>query len=186
MRKTWLSFHNVGCATVLIILWVEVIGTCMYTLLYIQRATLVTHHLSRAHIFWRKCWNQTFNMIIYLLRFYLFDDIEKISKSLMRIIVLRQRQFWQKCSCNLNVYIFYLRFALGIIHGDRCDRKTPKRIVLFQVQPPFLVVEASNDVTFWRNARFDVILTSVTITKQVFLRKLFCYESLVDIELSKH
>ena len=44
----------------------------------------------------------------------------------MRTILQRQRQFWQKRSCNLNVYIFYLRFALGIIHGDSCDRKTPK------------------------------------------------------------
>ena len=35
----------------------------------------------------------------------------------------------------LNVYIFYLRFALGIIHGDRCDRKTPKTIVLFKLNP---------------------------------------------------
>ena len=32
----------------------------------------------------------------------------------------------------------------------------------------------------------NVILTSVTIIKQVFLRKLFCYESLLDIEVSKH
>ena len=50
----------------------------------------------------------------------------------MRIIVLCQRQYWQKCMCNLNVYIFYLRFALGIIYGDRCDRKTPKTIILFK------------------------------------------------------
>ena len=41
----------------------------------------------------------------------------------MQIILQRQRTFWQKCSCNLNVYIFYLRFALGIDHGDRCDKK---------------------------------------------------------------
>ena len=32
-------------------------------------------------------------MIIYLLTFYLFDDIEKISESLMQIILLRHRQF---------------------------------------------------------------------------------------------
>ena len=50
----------------------------------------------------------------------------------MRINLQRQMQFWQNCSCNLNVYIFYLRFALGIIHDDRCDRKTPKIIVLFK------------------------------------------------------
>ena len=37
----------------------------------------------------------------------------------------------------MNVYIFYLRFALGIIHGDRCDRKTPKQIILFKSNPFF-------------------------------------------------
>ena len=67
-----------------------------------------------------------------LIDIYLFDDIEKISKSLMRISLQRQMQFWQKCSWNMNVYIFYLRFALGIIHDDRCDRKTPTTIVLFK------------------------------------------------------
>ena len=41
-----------------------------------------------------------------------------------------------------------------------------------QVKSPFSVVEVSNSFTFLRNARFDVILTSVTIIKQVFLRKL--------------
>ena len=30
------------------------------------------------------------------------------------------------------VYIFYFRFALSIIHGNRCDRKTPKTIILFK------------------------------------------------------
>ena len=65
-------------------------------LLLIQWATSVTHHLFRAHIFWHKCWNQTFSVIIYLLTFYLYDDIEKISKSLMRINLQRQMQFWQK------------------------------------------------------------------------------------------
>ena len=90
----------------------------------------------------------------------------------------------QKCTCNLNVYIFYLRFALGINHGDRCDRKSTQNNDFIQVKPLFLVAEFSNTVTFWRNARFDVILTSVTIIRQIFLRKLFCYESLVDIEVS--
>ena len=45
--------------------------------------------------------------------------------------------FDKKCSCNLNVYIFYLRFALEIIHGDGCDRKTPKTINLFKSNPFF-------------------------------------------------
>ena len=43
-----------------------------------------------------------------------------------------------------------------------------------------------NLVTLLLFARFDVILMSVIIIKQVFLRKLFCYELLVDIEESKH
>ena len=55
-----------------------------------------------------------------------------------------------------------------------------------QVKPLFSVVEFSYTVTFCRNSRFDVILTSYTIIKQRFLRKLFCYESLVDKEVSKH
>ena len=65
-------------------------------------------------------------------------------------------------------------------------QKNTKNNNFIQVKPPFLVVEFSNTITFWRNARFNVILTSVTIIKQDFLRKLFCYESLVDIEVSKH
>ena len=69
----------------------------------------------------------------------------------MRNILLRQSQFYllrQKCTCNLNVYIFYLRFVLGIIHGDRRDRKTPKYIIFFSSKAPFLVLELSNTVTF--------------------------------------
>ena len=41
--------------------------------------------------FWQKCWIQTFSMLINLLTFYKFDDMEKISKSLMRIILQRQK-----------------------------------------------------------------------------------------------
>ena len=65
-------------------------------------------------------------------------------------------------------------------------QKNTKNTLFTQVKPLFLVVEFSNTVTFWRNARFNVILTSVTIIKLGFLRKLFCSESLVDIEVSKH
>ena len=61
-----------------------------------------------------------------------------------------------------------------------------KKKVFYSSKTPFLVVEFSNTVIFLRNARFDVILTSVTITQQVFLRKMFCYEYLVDIEVLKH
>ena len=49
----------------------------------IQRATLVMHHFLRARIFRQKCWNRTFFLIIYLLKFSLFDEIEKKSESLM-------------------------------------------------------------------------------------------------------
>ena len=51
------------------------------------------------------------------------------------------------CTCNLNVYIFYLRFALGVIHGDRCDRKNTKNNYFIQVNPLYLAVEISNTVT---------------------------------------
>ena len=74
-------------------------------------------------------------MIIYLLTFYLFDDIEKnigithVNHSATPKAILTKVH---DCTCNLNVYIFYLRFALGIIHGDGCDRKTPKTIILLK------------------------------------------------------
>ena len=74
-------------------------------------------------------------MIIYLLTFYLFDDIEKkigithVNHSATPKAILTEVHDW---TCNLNVYIFYLRFALGIIHGNCCDRKTPKTIILFK------------------------------------------------------
>ena len=66
--------------------------------------------------------------------------------------------------------------------------KHPKQLFYFSKPhpPPLSVIEFSNTVTHGRNARFDVILTSVTIIKQGFLRKLFCYESLVHKEVSKH
>ena len=77
-----------------------------------------------------------------------------------------------------------MRFPLGIINGDLLDRKTPNTF-FYLLKPLFLVVEFSNTVTFWGNSGFDVILTSVEIIKQIFLRKIICYESRVDIEVSK-
>ena len=103
----------------------------------------------RAYIFSQKCWNRTFSMIIFLLTFYLFDDIEKN----IRITHVNQSATPKAistkvhdCSCNLNVYIFYLKFVLGNIHGDRCDRKHPKQL-LYSSKSPFSVVEISNTVT---------------------------------------
>ena len=60
---------------------------------------------------------------------------KKILESLVRIMLLRQRQFSnfdKKYMCNLSDFIFYFCFELGIINGDRCDRKTPKTIILFK------------------------------------------------------
>ena len=79
----------------------------------------------------------------------------------MRITLLRQKQFSQE---NARV-TWTLRFALGIIHGDRSDRK--KKQIFYSSKTSFSVVEFSNTVTFWRNARFNVILPSVQIIKQV-------------------
>ena len=81
---------------------------------------------------------------------YLFDDIEKnmgithVNHSATLKAILTKVH---DCACNLNVYIFYLRFALGIIHGDRCDRKNTKNNYFIHVNPLFLVAEISNTVT---------------------------------------
>ena len=56
---------------------------------------------------------------------------------------------------------------------------------LFFKKNPFPFVEFSNIVTFWGNARFDITLESFEIIKQFFYRNLFCFESIVDIEVSK-
>ena len=77
----------------------------MDLLKYVQWATLVTT-FSGPTLF-TKMPIQTFPMLIKLVTFYLIDDIQNISESLMRIILLRQEQLWQKCTCNLNVYIFH-------------------------------------------------------------------------------
>ena len=58
--------------------------------------------------------------------------------------------------------------------------------LFYSSKPPFSVVKISNTVSARRNASLDVILTSVTIIKQILLLKLSCYESLVDIKVSKH
>ena len=54
-------------------------------------------------------------------------SLKNISKSLMRIILQRQRHF------DKNARATYLRFVLVIVHGDRFDKKTPKTIVLFKL-----------------------------------------------------
>ena len=161
----------------------------MVRTLSIQWATLVTHHFFRAHIFWQKCWNRTFSMIIYLLTFYLFDNIEKkILESLMRIILLLKGnfdKFWKMHAQAERLYFLFLFCARHYPWWSLWQKNTKNKLFI-QVKPPFLVVEFSNTATFWRNDRFNVILTSVTIIKLGFLCKLFCNESIVDIEVSNH
>ena len=155
----------------------------------LQWATLVTHQFFRAHIFWQKCWNQAFSMLIYLLTFYLFDNIEKkILESLMRIILLLKDnfdKFWKMHVQAERLNFLFLFFARHYPWWSLWPKNTQNNLFI-RVKPLFLVVEFSNTVTFWRKARFNVILTSVTIIKLDILCKLFCNESLVDIEVSKH
>ena len=63
---------------------------------------------------------------IYLLTFFMFDDIENKSESLMRIVLLREKHILTKMHVQAERLYFYLHFALDIILGDRWDRKTPK------------------------------------------------------------
>ena len=74
-----------------------------------------------------------------ILTFYLFDDFEKKYRNHSCESFCYAKGNFDKSArtCNLNVYIFYLRFALGIIHGDRYDGKTPKTIILFKYTPFF-------------------------------------------------
>ena len=157
-------------------------------------STHTVSHFSYAPLFqgphfWQKCWNRTFSMIIYLLTFYLFDNIEKkLLESLMRIILLLKGNFDKFWKMRVQAERLYFLFLFCARHNPWWSlwQKNTKNNLFIQVKPLFLVVEFSNTVTFWRNARFNVILTSVTIIKLGFLRKLFCNESLVDIEVSKH
>ena len=90
-------------------------------------------------------------------------------------------KFWK-----MHVLAERLYFLFRHYPGWSLWQKNTKNNLFIQVKLPFSVVEFSNTVTFWRNARFNVILTSVTIIKLGFLRKLFWNESLVGIEVSKH
>ena len=155
-------------------------GAKVQTSSCICRFSYTVSHFSYAPLFQRPHFDKNAGIEHSLWQFTYWHFIclmtsKKILESLMWIIMLRQRQFWQKCTCNLNVYIFYLCFTLCIIHDDRCDGKTPKTIILITTsKTPFLVVEFSNTFTFWRNARFDAIITAGTIINQVFLRRSFC------------
>ena len=124
-------------------------------------------------------------MIIYLLTFYLFDNIKKNywnhsceSFCYSKVILTN----FEKCTWKGNVYFVLFLFCARHYPWWSLWQKNTKNNLFIQVKPLFLVVEFSNTVTFLRNAHFNAILTSVTIIKLSFLRKLFCIESLVDIE----
>ena len=74
-------------------------------------------------------------MIIYLLTFYLFVDI----KNIFRITHAKHSDASKAILLTLTKMhvqperlYFLFAFFLGIIHGDRCDRKTPRIIILFK------------------------------------------------------
>ena len=153
----------------------------------IQWATLVTHHFLRPHIFSQKCWNRLFSIIIYLLTIYLFDDNEKKYRNhSCESFCNAKGKFDKSARLHVQSERLYFLFAFCARHHPWWSlwQKNTKNNYFIQVNLLFSVVEISN--TVWRNAHFDVILTSVTIIKQIFLCKLSCYESLVDIEVSKH
>ena len=71
-------------------------------------------------------------MIIYLLTFYMYDSIEKKTKITHANHLATSKAILTKMHVQPERLIFYLRVALCIIHKDRCDRKTPKPIILFK------------------------------------------------------
>ena len=59
----------------------------------------------------------------------------------MRIVLLREKYILTKLHVQAEHLYFYPHFALDIILGDRCDRKTPKKTILFK----------SNLIFWWLN-----------------------------------
>ena len=86
-------------------------------------------------------------MLIYLLAFYLFDDIEKYQNHSCESFCNVKSNFEKKMLVQPERLHFYLRFALGIIHGGRYEKNTQNNCFI-QVKFPFSVVEISNAVTF--------------------------------------
>ena len=74
-------------------------------------------------------------MIIYLLTFYLFVD----TKNIFRITHVKHSAASKAILLTLTKMhvqperlYFLFAFSASLIHGDRCDRKTPKIIILFK------------------------------------------------------
>ena len=149
----------------------------------LQSATLVTHHFFRAHIFFTKMLeynilydNLCFNILSVWWRQKNIGITHANHSATSKAILTKM---------HVHPEPQYFLFALCARHypwRSFCQKNTNNNYFI-QIKLLFSAVEFSNSVTFWRNSRFDVILTSI---KHVFLRKLFCYESRVDIEVSKH
>ena len=67
--------------------------------------------------------------------------MEKKSKSLLRIVLLREKHILTKMHVQADRLYFYLHFALDIIPDDHCDGKTPKTTILFKL----------NLIFWWQN-----------------------------------
>ena len=117
---------------------------------HIQWATLVTHHFLRAHIFSQKCWNRTFSMIIYLLTFYLFDDIEKKYRNhSCESFCYAKGNFDKNARLHVQSKHLYFLFAFCARHYPWWSlwQKYTKNNYFIQVNPLFSVVEICNFVT---------------------------------------
>ena len=96
--------------------------------------------LLRAHIFSQKCLNRTFSIIITLLTFYLFDDIEKKYRNHSCESFCYAKVNFGK-SARLHVqserlyFICVLRLALSMVIV--VTEKTQKIIILFKWTPFF-------------------------------------------------
>ena len=66
----------------------------------------------------------------------------------MRIVLLCEKHILIKMHVQADRLHLYFHFALDIILGDRCDRKTPKDNYFIQIKPHLLVVEFIKNVTF--------------------------------------
>ena len=118
----------------------------------LQWATLVTHHFLRAHIFSQKCWNRTFSMIIYLLTFYLFDDIKKYRNHSCESFCYAKGNFDKSARLHVQSERVYFLFAFCARHYTWWSlwQKNTKNNYFIQVNPLFSVVEINNTVTVWR------------------------------------
>ena len=71
-------------------------------------------------------------MIIYLLTFYLFDDIKKDIRIAHANHSATSKAILTKMHVQPERLYFLFAFCAWHIHEDRCDKKTPKTIILFK------------------------------------------------------